>query len=68
MLRGAIWATGLPGYGRLPAVPAEARFFQLGAIFSSSGTSSLLPFLYGEADSFWFLGRFRLCGFGRRWF
>ena len=32
MLISAGWATGLPGYGRLPAILAEARVFQLAAV------------------------------------
>ena len=38
-------ATGLPGYGGLPAVLAESCFFQLAAIFSSARPSTFLSFL-----------------------
>ena len=68
MFFSALWATSLAGYGSVPAILAEARVFQLGAIFSSACPGSLLLFLYCEARSFWVLGSFRLRGFGRGWF
>ena len=48
--------------------PCRGQIFQFAATSSSACPSPFLPFLYGEADSLWFLGCFRLCGFGRREF
>ena len=64
MVFSAIRVTGLPEYGGLPAVLAEARVFQLAACLNSACPTMFLPFLYNEADSLWLLGCFRLCGSG----
>ena len=61
----AFRATSLPGYGRLPAIPAEAGLFHVAAILSGACPSSFPPFLGGERYSLWLLGCLRLCGVGR---
>ena len=48
MVLSAIWATGLSGYGGLPAVLAESCVFQLAARFNGACSGSFLPFLWGE--------------------
>ena len=58
----AFRATGLPGYGGLPAIPAEACVFQFAACLNCACPTKFLPFLGGKADSLWLLGSFRLCG------
>ena len=65
MFLGAFWATGLPWYGRLLAVSAQALLFDLAAFLDGACPTTFLPLLYGKADSLWFLGYFRLCGSGR---
>ena len=62
MILSARWTTRLPGYGRLVAILAEARDFQLAAILSGACASSFPPFLWCEAYALWLLWRFRLCG------
>ena len=62
---GAFWATGLPGYRRLPTISAEARLYELEAVFGGACATSFLSFFCGEAYALRLLGCFRL---GRRWF
>ena len=65
MIVSAGWATGLPGYGGLTAVLAEAHVFQLVACLNGARPTAFLTFAWGKADSLWLLGCFRLCGSGR---
>ena len=53
MLLGAIWATGLAGYGSFPAILAEARLFQLAARFNGTCSGSFLPLLGCETYALW---------------
>ena len=46
---GAFWATGLPGYRRLPIISAEARLYELEAVFGGACATSFLSFFCGEA-------------------
>ena len=65
MILSARWATGLPGYRRLPTISAEARLFELEAVLGGACATSFLSFFCGEAYALRLLGCFRL---GRRWF
>ena len=64
MFLGAIQTAGLPWYGRLPAILAEACVFQLAACLNGACSGSFLPFLGGETYSLRLFGCFRLCGSG----
>ena len=61
MILSARGTTRLPGYGRLVAILAETRDFQLAAILSGACAISFPPFLWCEAYALWLLWRFRLC-------
>ena len=64
----AFRATSLPGYGRLPTIPAEARLFNVAAILSGACPSSFPSFVGVRGTRFGFLDVFGLAasvaGFG----